>query len=66
MKFQRESKVIGNTLKSEEQIQKIVEEMGSTEFKGKNYHLIRKNCNHLNRNMIVKNMYLLYFLSNGQ
>lgn len=37
---------MGKTVKTEEEITKIVDEMGSKEFRGKDYHLIRKNCNH--------------------
>ncbi|CAG2163469.1 unnamed protein product [Oppiella nova] len=42
----KESKAIGYTELSEEKVQQIVTEMGRKGFKGKDYNLIQKNCNH--------------------
>ncbi|CAG2173207.1 unnamed protein product [Oppiella nova] len=41
-----ESKIIGNTELSEESIKQMVSEMGAKDFRGKDYNLIQRNCNH--------------------
>ncbi|CAG2105609.1 unnamed protein product [Medioppia subpectinata] len=41
----KESKLIGYTELTEDSIQQIVTQMGAQEFRGKDYNLIRKNCN---------------------
>ncbi|CAG2173206.1 unnamed protein product [Oppiella nova] len=42
----KESKIIGNTELSEESIKQMVSEMGAKDFRGKDYNLIQRNCNH--------------------
>ncbi|XP_054167283.1 deubiquitinase DESI2-like [Oppia nitens] len=42
----KQSKLIGYTKLSDEEIQDIVKEMGTKQFRGIDYNLIRKNCNH--------------------
>ena len=42
----RESVQVGETSMGSREVQQIVGELGSADFKGNAYHLLQRNCNH--------------------
>ena len=49
----RESVVIGETSMGAQEVQEVVQQLGS-EYKGTAYHLLERNCNHFSNELCLK------------
>lgn len=49
----RESVVIGETSMGAQEVQEVVQQLGS-EYKGTAYHLLERNCNHFSNELCMK------------
>ena len=49
----RESIIVGETSLSREEVHSIVQHMGR-EYKGNQYHLLQRNCNHFSDDFVFK------------